>query len=193
MESKKKKALILRTAKTVFAKYGYKKTTVEDISSELSMTKSNLYFYVKSKKDLYDQVVMEAMAQWYERVTDSLDGIGDLRERFMKMSTNAFHYLNEDEELKQIILKDPIILTQVLRDERYRDINLQSRDTIMKLIDEGKNEGVFRDFDTRVTADFFYTIYIMLLKSTLIGGDEVDGIRMFNQALEIIMHGLLKT
>ena len=45
MDKEKKIQEIFQTALKLFAHYGFKKTTVEDIASELGMTKSNIYFY----------------------------------------------------------------------------------------------------------------------------------------------------
>jgi len=46
---------IYAAALKTFAKYGFKKTTVEDIAVAMNMTKGNLYLYVKNKKDLFNQ------------------------------------------------------------------------------------------------------------------------------------------
>lgn len=50
MDAEQKWALILREAKSSFARFGYRKTTVDDIAQAVEMTKSNLYFYVPSKR-----------------------------------------------------------------------------------------------------------------------------------------------
>ncbi len=191
MESKKKKELILKTAKEVFALYGYKKTTVEDIASAMNMTKSNLYFYVSSKQDLYDQVVRIALNDWYGRVLESLDGIDDLRIRFRLLATNAYYYLNEDEQLAKIILKDPSILTHVLHEDKFKAVNMRSRESIVSMLDEGIESGIFRNLDSEATAEFFFTLYIMLLRKTFFSREGDRGKAMFLQALELIMHGLI--
>ncbi len=191
MEAKKKKELILKTAKDVFSLYGYKKTTVEDIADAMNMTKSNLYFYVKSKQDLYDQVVRIALDEWFGRVSDSLEGVEDLRERFRLLATNAYTYLNEDDKLAKIILKDTSILTYVLHEDKYSDVNMRSCEMIVSIIDEGIEKGVFRDIDSKVTADFFFTLYIMLLRKTFLRHDTEEGTAMFRQALELLMYGLI--
>jgi AcrR family transcriptional regulator len=52
---------ILENAARIFLKKTYDKTTMEDISNELLMTKGSLYSYVKSKEDLLFQCHMKAI------------------------------------------------------------------------------------------------------------------------------------
>ena len=52
------KAAILEAAKNVFQKWGLKKTTMEDIANEAGKGKSTLYYYYKSKDDLFGELTM---------------------------------------------------------------------------------------------------------------------------------------
>ena len=55
MKKKIENEIILNAALGAFARYGYKKATLEDIAGELSMTNSSIYAYAASKKELYEQ------------------------------------------------------------------------------------------------------------------------------------------
>ncbi len=48
---------ILEAAQTLFAKFGYKKTTMEDIAQELHKGKSSLYYYFKNKEEIFQAVI----------------------------------------------------------------------------------------------------------------------------------------
>ncbi|HET6559677.1 MAG TPA: TetR/AcrR family transcriptional regulator, partial [Prolixibacteraceae bacterium] len=41
---------ILKTAQEIFSKYGYKKTTLDDIANAVRKGKSSLYYYFTSKE-----------------------------------------------------------------------------------------------------------------------------------------------
>jgi AcrR family transcriptional regulator len=51
------KAAILQAAERVFQKWGLNKTTMEDIAHEAGKGKSTLYYYFKSKEEIFDAVV----------------------------------------------------------------------------------------------------------------------------------------
>ncbi len=48
---------ILEAAQNLFAKFGYKKTTMEDIALELHKGKSSLYYYFKNKEEIFQAVI----------------------------------------------------------------------------------------------------------------------------------------
>ncbi len=52
-----KKKIIIGAAASVFLKYGYDKTTMNDIAKEASMGKGSLYYYYESKEHIYIAVI----------------------------------------------------------------------------------------------------------------------------------------
>ncbi|NOR76558.1 MAG: TetR family transcriptional regulator, partial [Draconibacterium sp.] len=75
---------ILKIAREIFSKYGYKKTTLDDIANAVRKGKSSLYYYFKSKEDLFQAVIMkEVDILAYEleivinRNTDPVDKLRD--------------------------------------------------------------------------------------------------------------------
>jgi AcrR family transcriptional regulator len=75
---------ILRIAQDIFSKYGYKKTTLDDIANAVRKGKSSLYYYFKSKEDLFEAVItkeVDILAKELEivinRNTDPIDKLHD--------------------------------------------------------------------------------------------------------------------
>ncbi len=50
---------ILKIAREIFSKYGFKKTTLDDIANAVRKGKSSLYYYFESKEDLFQAVIMK--------------------------------------------------------------------------------------------------------------------------------------
>ena len=48
---------ILTVAQDIFSRYGYKKTTLDDIAQAIRKGKSSLYYYFSSKEDLFQAVI----------------------------------------------------------------------------------------------------------------------------------------
>lgn len=75
---------ILKTAQEIFSKYGYKKTTLDDIANAVRKGKSSLYYYFKSKEDLFQAVIMKEvdilgreLDKVVNRNTDPVDKLRD--------------------------------------------------------------------------------------------------------------------
>jgi len=64
MRNRLDEQMILDAALKVFCRYGYKKSTLEDIAGELNMTNTAMYAYAASKRDLYEQTVSYVMKRW---------------------------------------------------------------------------------------------------------------------------------
>ncbi|HYQ59221.1 MAG TPA: TetR/AcrR family transcriptional regulator, partial [Draconibacterium sp.] len=97
---------ILKIAREIFSKYGYKKTTLDDIANAVRKGKSSLYYYFKSKEDLFQAVIMkevEILAYELEIVINrNTDPVDKLRDYILtKMATfrnlaNFYHAIEND-------------------------------------------------------------------------------------------------
>lgn len=52
-----KKVAIMNVARKVFAKYGYNKTTLDDIAEKVGMKKNSLYYYFPNKETLFNALI----------------------------------------------------------------------------------------------------------------------------------------
>jgi AcrR family transcriptional regulator len=52
-----RKKVIVSAAK-IFSRYGFKKTTMDEIAKGLKMGKSSIYYYFKSKEEIFEAVVL---------------------------------------------------------------------------------------------------------------------------------------
>ena len=68
MRKKLDNELVYKTALGFFSRYGYKKTTLEDIADALNMTGSSIYSYASSKQALYYDCISYAIDKWQESV-----------------------------------------------------------------------------------------------------------------------------
>jgi AcrR family transcriptional regulator len=49
---------IIITAGQIFSRYGFKKTTMDEVANALKMGKSSIYYYFNSKEDIFKAVVL---------------------------------------------------------------------------------------------------------------------------------------
>lgn len=62
-----KREEVLRKATECFRKYGYDKTTLDDIAKSLNLNKASLYYYIKNKDELFLEILLrEANAKMDE-------------------------------------------------------------------------------------------------------------------------------
>ncbi len=193
MKKKEKTEAIFRAALKVFAEYGYRKATVEDIARELGMTKGNLYLYVKDKEDLYHKTVAHALTAWQRRVADAISREEDPRDRFLVMCTKAIEYLWQDLDLQKVLARDPEIFPMFPGKDPYAVINRNSVNMIKSILVKGAEEGLFHATDLSVIPQVIFSIYKMFIIRSYIAADRKSVKKMFSETLKLMTEGLFIT
>ena len=181
---------ICQAAIAVFARYGYRRTRVEDVAEALEIAPSTLYRYVKNKRDLYEKCVEFGIGRWQEKVIKALDGLADPVERFLTMCRKGFEHLAHDEDLRAIMIDDPSIFPLAPRKARFPAIDNTSLKLIKSVIRDGIEQGVFREVDLEYTSELLYSIYVMFIIKTYVKSEGHSANGLFEQGLDLILEGL---
>jgi AcrR family transcriptional regulator len=126
MKHKQEDEVIYGTALKTFSKFGYRKTTLEDIAGELGMTAAGIYAYASSKQELYEGTVRFAMHRWQEYVGEHIAKEKSARDKLIAMCRSALSYLTKDRQFLRLLEKDPAIFPMFPTADPYEDINSDS-------------------------------------------------------------------
>lgn len=77
-----KKREIIEAARDVFSRYGYKKTTMDDVASSLNITRSALYHYYKNKDDLFVEVAEFLFMKYKIELEEAVSAATTIDEKF---------------------------------------------------------------------------------------------------------------
>ena len=183
---------IYEAALKVFAQYGYRRTRVEDIATELGMTKGNLYLYVKNKRDLYEKAVAHGLLRWQSMVSKAIADIDDTVEQFVAMCKKSFTYLSRDVPLRTVLINDPSIFPLSRREDPFYEINRASIAMIRNILVRGMEKGLFREVDVDHASELLFSIYVMFIIKTYVKSEGKSTTKMFDQGIDIVLQGLLK-
>jgi AcrR family transcriptional regulator len=192
VRKKEKLEIIYSAALKVFAEYGFKKATVEDIASELGVTKGNLYLYAKDKKDLYQKSVEYALLRWQVLVRDAIARESDVRKQFMVMGEKALEYLSMDNDLRRVLVRDPDIFPLFPSNDPYARINRNSVVMIRSILKRGMDEGVFRSVNLDALPEALFSIYKMLVIRAYIVQEGAPMRKLFDELLGAITLGIYR-
>ena len=79
---------ILKAAAQRFAKYGFYKTTIEEIASDLNKVKSALYYYFKTKEDLFKAVIETAQKKLWASIETNVSANKTQKEKLTTLITS---------------------------------------------------------------------------------------------------------
>ena len=86
---------IIDAARELFAKFGYKKTTMEDIALVLRKGKSSLYYYFKNKEDIFQAVLDTEEAILFSRLESVVNSAASPRDKFVQYVNVRMHTIME--------------------------------------------------------------------------------------------------
>lgn len=143
---------ILERAAELFAERGFAGTTVQDIADALGMSRPALYYYVKSKDVILQQLVENLSindAKVLEKIYARRDGDPEqkLREMALQLATNAGSNPHQTQILSQSKHHLPEPIAQ-LNLEAERSITRK----LMGVLEQGIRKGQFREVDPRTAA-----------------------------------------
>ena len=88
---------IILTARKIFSHYGFRKTTMEEISRALKMGKSSIYYYFVSKEEIFEAVVLYEANQLRRQLTQAIkevDSPPDKLRNYIYVRMRAFAELS---------------------------------------------------------------------------------------------------
>lgn len=94
---------ILDAALTLFSEKGYDAASTREICELAGITKPTLYYFHKSKEDIYRGLARTAMNELAALVDTGLNSAGDLRTKLKNVSELVFDYANRKPRLCRFI------------------------------------------------------------------------------------------
>ena len=168
MRPKLDEELILKAALPFFAKYGYKKTTLEDVAQALDMSNTNLYSYFRSKRDLYQCCVDYAIDQWQEYVRQQTSEIEEPKAKLVMAWRSAVGYIVGNEQMMALLKNDPTIFPMFPNVDPIEEYNDWAVQYVREILEEGIEEGVFRaNINIDIAATMLFGWYKYLIVSAV--------------------------
>ncbi|MZR32377.1 TetR/AcrR family transcriptional regulator [Sneathiella litorea] len=134
-----KRMAVLRAGARLFNKHGFDRTSLEDIASELNVSKRTLYYYVKNKDDILFECSRLALEFMHDTLADSQDNNLRPLERIEMIMRNYMDLLSNEFGACLVLSKDRILSEesrQILKDGR-RKLDYAVRDLLQKGIEDG--------------------------------------------------------
>lgn len=148
---------LVQAARQVFVRFGYKKTALDDIAKEARKGKSTIYYYFKSKDDIF-KAVIDAEAEIRAKIID--DQISIISDPKQKLKTYIYVRMltlkkvgNYYEAIKNDLL-DNLYFVNSLRTNHFdAEINL-----VKELLLEGIEKEVYTIQNPELTAKTIVTL-----------------------------------
>ncbi len=190
-----KQERILEAAEKLFARYGHRKTSIDEIAQQAGLGKGTIYLYFRSKDELYLAIVRRfgtALMQAMREAAASVEGPAEkLRQLLVTRLRFPEEHLAENmytaESMRDFEESEHSALLAPLMRE-FRDIEVRMIEEIVRL---GVTAGLFATGNARITA---YAIYASLHSCgrPWPADEELKLEGKVDVLFELYLHGLMK-
>lgn len=144
------KNLILDKAKERAERFGFKKTTMDEISADCGISKKTIYQHFANKDDMFKSLVIREGQRNVKMLFTQIENISNPTEKLIQLIRNSVEFFNQEHFITKIFKEEKDF---ALSDKSYREIiDAEVISLIAKIICDGKIKGAFRDVDEKVIA-----------------------------------------
>jgi len=149
-----KKEQIIKAARELFFRFGYSKTSMDDIAHECGMAKPTLYYYFPNKEAIFDEIVWAEANEFMNQVVESLpsDATADIKlQQFLQSIYLKLEvYASELEDIPDVLCDHsphgrPIV----------KKLSELFQEKLRPVLEEGIQDGIFEIDDMEATLAAF--------------------------------------
>jgi len=190
-KSVEKKNILLQVAQSIFARFGLFKTTVDEIAKTARMGKSSIYYYFKSKEDIFKAVLEKELASLKEKITTAIAKAKSPQEKLRKFIITRMKYIKELANI-YAALKDEYLRHYAFIQKLRENYDKEEIDTIKNILQEGIKQKVFFIKNLELTSFAISTAIKGLEYDWTIRIGEKELEKNIDSLLEVLFYGIIK-
>ncbi|MEG1497133.1 MAG: TetR/AcrR family transcriptional regulator [Clostridiales bacterium] len=159
------KSKILETMYDLVAQKGYDKASMGQIAQSIGIKKASIYYYFKSKEDIFLQLVENLYRNDYAERSESLsqENNGDsFRQELISKGEAFIDSYYENKNLRKVYAEIDIQTSRIPElKELVEAADAKFNQFLIKRMERGVEVGAFpQDFDTKLNAEILYTLLV---------------------------------
>jgi AcrR family transcriptional regulator len=186
-----KREQIKMAARELFFRFGFNKTSMNDIAAQCHLAKPTLYYYYKSKEEIFDEIV-------YDDAKALLDCIESKMPKGLQADEKLLYFFEQIYQAKKEFVKKltdcPAYLLQYspAGTPMVEKIRVMFLEKLIALLEEGKKSGLFEVEDVAITAEAIVLSREFSHMDWLVKGDEEKRDKIMKTIDLITIRGLLR-
>ena len=183
---------IVKAATQVFTRFGFKKTSMDDIARSIRMGKSSIYYYFKSKEEIFQAVVDSEADMLRIKVNKILEGSDDSMSKlraYVKLRMDLIKQLSNYME----ILKNDDLMNLALTEKIRKKYDDEEVTIIRRILEEGNDKGLFKVKDLNLSSLAIVTAMKGLEVPLVTASMGIESLNMIiDDMLDILFFGIVK-
>ena len=183
---------IVGIARRIFTSCGFRKTTMEEIASASQMGKSSVYYYFKSKEDIFRAVVEFEAIMLKERLNRVISKNSLPSERLKAYILFRLHHVKTLENFYAALNEESLSHMGFILEIR-RNFEIEEQELVSKILEEGMEQGVFQLSSSKIGAIAISTMMKGLEVPLLLDeAHKTDREELLEDLIRVLLYGILK-
>ncbi len=183
----KRKKDVLKAASIVFAKYGYRGATMDEIALEAGVVKGTLYYNFKNKEEIFNEIIESGISHLREDVEQVRKLNIDIDKKLKKIIKIQLEFFYENKEFFKVILGE--IWGEESRQIKLRESTRNYIHDIKEILEEAAKKGIIENRDSVLLAHAYFSSITSSALYNLIEGKE-DKEETIEMIFEFTLRGL---
>lgn len=182
---------LIAAAQRLFIKFGFEKTTMNEIAVEARKGKSSLYYYFTSKEDIFQAVVEYEAEILKNEIINSIQGLDNSEEKLRTYVLTRFLGIKKLGNLYNALRDDFLANIDFIKSIRIK-YDIMEKEKISEILTEGIKQGYFKIQNVNdITETIHMTLKAIELPLLFNYESEVFTERL-NSLLNIFFNGIKK-
>ena len=185
------KESIIKVSSRIFSRFGFRKTTVDEIALASRKGKSSIYYYFESKEDIFKAVVEREAKIMKDEIAHA---VGQASNPMQKLKVHVMTRMRGMEKLANFYsaIKDDYLSQLDFIEKIRKDYDQDEIMMMEEILVEGCKNNEFEIEDTHLTAVGIVTALKGLEIPLFWGVTEKDTEHRIDNLIHILFHGVLK-
>ncbi len=157
MSKEDKKQEILDAASELFLRYGYRKTTLDDVANAVRIRKSTLYHYFNNKEDLFRMTVKTIHDQLCNQFSEIIRNNDDLQVMLVELANAHRENMEIVRPAKEVLIGEVSEFLPIVE-----DIFIETKESLFNSLktklDDAISNGILKPFNTEIAARTLWVI-----------------------------------
>lgn len=159
---------ILAAARRVFAKRGFRGTTIADVAEDAGIALGTIYLYFKSKDDVF-AALQEQFSQLIADALASVPAAATLEETVRTRIDNVFSACGKNRDLIRLVVLNTDHGSETTK--RLRKSDAERAAPMVEAIEAGMHAGAVRSADARIMTDLVLGLVSIAVYKAFVASD----------------------
>ncbi len=142
---------IIDAASVLYAKKGFKATSIQEISELAGVSLPVTYHYIKSKSEIMSMIMEDLLMSFKASLEENLKGYEDPEEKLAVATILYYKIVDSNKEKALLIYQKSISLDKASK-SKIMSLEVDVSQIFVKILEEGIQKGVFRPVDVDLMA-----------------------------------------